>query len=340
MARSKIEWCDFTANPWVGCQKVGPGCDHCYAETRDKRFHGGVHWGPGAPRHRTVPATRNAPLKWNREAQAFREEHGHWPRVFSGSLCDLFDNAVDPIWRRDHWAVIRETKNLRWMLLTKRIGNVLAMLPEGWLDGGFDHVGIMITVVNQVEANRDVPRLLDLPMSGNQWRGVSNEPALGPVDYTRIVSSNRYGFGGIYDALRGVWRPGDDEGAAVRDPRASVLDWIVWGGESGDDARPPHPAWARAVRDQCAEAGTAFLMKQWGEWAPHQPKAGGNLGGDVRRGLVRLVHPSGRSDEEIFVASAGRSTEPGSCYMGRVGKARAGRELDGRVHHEFPRQLQ
>jgi protein gp37 len=335
-AFSAIEWCTHTANPWIGCQKVGPGCDHCYAESRDKRFHGGAHWGPGAPRQRTAPATRNAPLKWNREAEAFRAEHGHWPRVFSGSLCDLFDNAVAPIWRRDHWAVIRETKNLRWILLTKRIGNVIGMLPEGWLDGGFDHVGIKITVVNQAEANRDVPRLLDLPMSGNQWRGVSNEPALGPVDYTRIVCTNRHGFGGTYDALRGVWRPGDDEGAAVRHPRATVLDWIVWGGESGDDARPPHPAWARAVRDQCAEAGTAFLMKQWGGWLP------GRLGESAHTALLDDADGQGKG---IILGKpphdSGYVHDWGDGLVSvKVGKARAGRLLDGRTHHEFPRQLQ
>ena len=48
-ANTKIEWTDHTFNPWWGCQKVGPGCDHCYAETLDKRT-GGQHWGPGAER--------------------------------------------------------------------------------------------------------------------------------------------------------------------------------------------------------------------------------------------------------------------------------------------------
>lgn len=44
---SNIEWCDHTWSPWEGCQKVGPGCDHCYAEARNARFGGGtaVNWG-------------------------------------------------------------------------------------------------------------------------------------------------------------------------------------------------------------------------------------------------------------------------------------------------------
>lgn len=56
---SKIEWTDHTCNPWERCQKVAPGCDHCYAETRNARFGGGqaVNWGSGTPRRRTIPAT-------------------------------------------------------------------------------------------------------------------------------------------------------------------------------------------------------------------------------------------------------------------------------------------
>jgi protein gp37 len=43
---SKIGWCDHTFNPWEGCQKVGPGCDNCYAEARNTRFAGGtaINW--------------------------------------------------------------------------------------------------------------------------------------------------------------------------------------------------------------------------------------------------------------------------------------------------------
>ena len=70
---TKIEWCDHTFNPWEGCQKVGPGCDNCYAEARNARFAGGtaINWGPGAPRRRTSETNWNLPTRWN--AQAFYE---------------------------------------------------------------------------------------------------------------------------------------------------------------------------------------------------------------------------------------------------------------------------
>ncbi len=56
---TEIAWCDSTVNFWEGCTKVGPGCDFCYAEDRDKRYHGGEHWGVGAPRRQMSQHTRN-----------------------------------------------------------------------------------------------------------------------------------------------------------------------------------------------------------------------------------------------------------------------------------------
>ncbi|MFP4240070.1 MAG: DUF5131 family protein, partial [Rhodosalinus sp.] len=84
---STIEWTDHTFNPWIGCQKVSPACDHCYAETWDKRF-GGAHWGPHAPRQRTSAANWRKPLKWDAQARA----EGRRYRVFCASLADVFDN--------------------------------------------------------------------------------------------------------------------------------------------------------------------------------------------------------------------------------------------------------
>ena len=101
MDKSNIEWTDSTFNPWEGCQKVGPGCDHCYAENRNARFAGGqaVNWGPGAPRRRTSAGNWAKPLRWERERAAFFAEHGRRRRVFCASLADVFDNAVPREWR-------------------------------------------------------------------------------------------------------------------------------------------------------------------------------------------------------------------------------------------------
>ena len=111
---TKIEWTDHTLNPWEGCQKVGPGCDHCYAETRNARFAGGtaINWGPGAPRRRTSASNWALPKRWNAQSDTFMAQHGRRQRVFCASLADVFDNAVDPQWRADLFALIAATPRL------------------------------------------------------------------------------------------------------------------------------------------------------------------------------------------------------------------------------------
>ena len=94
MENSKIEWTDHTFNPWIGCQHVSPGCDHCYAEAMMDHRYGKVEWGPHGERKRTSEANWKNPIKWNAEARAFRREYGRRMRVFCASLADVFDNQV------------------------------------------------------------------------------------------------------------------------------------------------------------------------------------------------------------------------------------------------------
>ncbi|GAB7542982.1 hypothetical protein CS8_026520 [Cupriavidus sp. 8B] len=115
---TKIEWTDATFNPWIGCTKVSPACDHCYAEVSTPARALRVTWGAKEDRHRTSAA----PLRWNAQHAEFFATHGRRRRVFCASLADVFDNAVDPAWRVDLLQLIADTPNLDW-LLTKRIGN-------------------------------------------------------------------------------------------------------------------------------------------------------------------------------------------------------------------------
>lgn len=301
---SKIEWTDHTFNPWEGCQKVGPGCDHCYAETRNARFAGGVaiNWGPGAPRRRTSPANWRKPLLWNKAHAQFFAKYGRRQRVFCASLADVFDNAVDPTWRRDLFDLIELTPNLNWLLLTKRIGNAFEMIARArshdWL-AGRDNVWLGATVVNQSEADRDIPKLLAVPA---RVRFLSMEPLLGPVDLRFHIYSEPTGNFRTHGGKRQI---------ELRRP-ADGLHWVIVGGESGTDARPTHPDWERALRDQCSAAGVPFLFKQWGEWVPMM----GHVEGVPVNG-PKFTHQDG-------------------TIMGRAGKKAAGRLLDGRTHDEFP----
>lgn len=330
--QSKIEWCDHTFNPWEGCQKVGPGCDHCYAETRNARYGGGiaVNWGPGAPRRRTSVANWKKPLQWNAAHAAFFAEHGRKQRVFCASLADVFDNAVDPAWRMDLFSLIANTPNLDWLILTKRIGNVMPMCSSDGLmfDMICNRVWLGATVVNREEADRDIPKLLAVPAAR---RFLSMEPLLGEVDLTPHLWGRATQCADCpKDADCGCgWYPrGAIEGE-------SVIDWVIVGGESGYNARPMHPDWARSLRDQCAAAGVPFLFKQWGEWV-----SADCIDYKTTHSIWR-----GRTHFEMLDAELIRNWKPGkppgpphfACnHWLKAGKKAAGRLLDGRTHDEFP----
>ena len=292
-----IEWCDHTFNPWEGCQKVGPGCDNCYAEARDQRFTGGRHWGPGAPRRRTSPSNWHQPLRWNLRAAT----EGRRARVFCARLSDVFDNAVPPEWREDLWRLIASTPHLDWLLLTKRPGNIAAMLPPSW-GAGWHNVWLGCTVVNQAEADRDIPKLLAVPAA---IRFLSMEPLLGAVGLTAIRRTKSEGW----------MRP--------LDGRFNRIHWVIVGGESGPNARPMHPNWARSIRDQCQAAGVPFLFKQWWEFRPPHTNAEWAA---FRAGLGRngSLMPNGEFGNPL------------GGGLVRTGKRAAGRLLDGREWTEFP----
>lgn len=285
---SKIQWTDSGHSSWVGCTRISPACDRCYAARSTPARVKGVSWGPGQPRVLTAQATRQQPRRWNRKpyyecqdcaARGTATELGKLlctgrapnhrltvtrRRVFALPLADWLDLDVPIEWLCDLLDTVRETPELDWQLLTKRIGNLLPRLRAaaahsstsgnpalaawltGWLGGRPPrNVWLGITVVTQAEADRDIPKLLAAPA----WlRFLSLEPLLSNISLTALRTS-----AGALNALAG----------------ANRIDWVILGGESGSNARPLHPSWVRSIRDQCSTHGTAFFFKQWGGWLPH-----------------------------------------------------------------------
>lgn len=313
-----IQWTDHTFNPWVGCTRVSPGCQHCYAETMMDHRYGKVQWGPQGRRIRTSYDYWRQPAKWNRKAEA----DGVRRRVFVASLADVFENKPDQRAEMDEW---REAlfhyphlyDNLDWLFLTKRPENVMAMVCPIWHERGFPaNVWIGASVENQEQADKRIPELMAIPAAVHF---LSAEPLLGPIELP----------------YRMEWMSNDDW-AGNAPPHVTLgdghepdsrIDWVIVGGESGHGARPMNPDWVRSLRDQCQVAGVPFHFKQWGEYgvgtiedAPH-PYSGqvANIPGYGSVGLSRAaqVWPNGE-------ASA------------RIGKKRAGRLLDGREWNEFP----
>ena len=195
---SKIEWCDHTFNPWIGCQKVSPGCDHCYAEhMADHRF-GWVEWGPHGQRKRTSDDNWRKPLRWAKNA------NGHRPRVFCASLADWLDKAPRE-WRSDLGRLIEDTAELDWLLLPKRPENYGKLAP--WdLDNIPPNVWLGVTCEDQLHYERRWGILSRARISAIV-KFVSYEPALGPLTKLQL------------------------------EPGGNVPDWIICGGESGPGAR-------------------------------------------------------------------------------------------------------
>lgn len=259
---TKIAWTTHTFNPWIGCTKVGPGCDHCYAEAWDRRFdadHVARHWGPGAPRRRTMPQAWSKVRRWQRDLRA-AIERGEMPapvRVFCASLADVFDNEVPQSWREDLWALIAECPDLDWILVTKRVGNVAKMAP---VYGFGPNVIILSTIVNHAEADRDLYKLRALKNNViSHWIGVSYEPALGPVNWSTWIAD---------------------------------LDWLIVGAESdqgGAYGRTFELDWARSAIAQCRTANVPVFVKQLGRWP---------MGLDPRWAVAPLVDRAGADPDE------------------------------------------
>jgi len=252
-----IEWTDETWNPVTGCDKVSPGCDHCYAEGIANRFAGTKAFPHGfaVTLH---PERMGVPLKWKTPR-----------RVFVNSMSDLFHDQVPDEFIAAVFAVMAATPQHTYQILTKRHGRMRSLLND-WSrsPGAFMHAGastgawkalgamhlttpiaplpnvwLGVSVEDQKRANLRIPALLETPAV---VRFLSMEPLLGPVDITPWLRH----------------KPGLVHG----------LDWVIVGGESGPRARPVDGAWVRSLRDQCAASGEAFFFKQWGG---RTPKANG-----------------------------------------------------------------
>lgn len=173
-----IAWTDSTFNPWWGCSKVAPGCEHCYAQSLDRRT-GGEHWGVRKrPRPMSAGYWRQ-PARWQRAAQ----KTGARRRVFCGSMCDWADKNAPPGERDRLWALIRETPMLDWQLLTKRAPNIARCLPGDW-GAGYEHVWLGVTVENRKHGLARIEYLRRVPAA---LRFISAEPLLedlGKIDLT------------------------------------------------------------------------------------------------------------------------------------------------------------
>lgn len=310
-ANSNIEWTDSTVNFWWGCTKVGPGCDHCYAETWAKRTGGNI-WGTGVPR-RKIKSAGALLHRLDNDYSWWAADHaiaGHHQtsrrRVFIQSMSDLFDLEVPVEWFAEAWQTIERCSRLHIQIVTKRISAVEKRRAAIGVPTWPKHAGLIITVCNQAEADRDIPRLLALKAKlGIPWVGLSMEPLLGAV------------------VLKPEW--------------LAEINWVIVGGESGPGARPMHPDLVRSLRDQCAAADVSFFFKQWGEWVSALQIAGATAISAAPPASGRYAHPHRRRVHGGPLEGQCFEGLPEDHHILKVGKKAAGRLLDGIEHNGMPR---
>jgi protein gp37 len=299
--KSRIEWTEATWNPTTGCDRVSPGCDHCYAMSlapRLKAMGSKRYQRDGDPRTSgpgfglTVhPDALDLPLRWTKPR-----------RIFVNSMSDLFHDEVPDWFIAEVFGVMARAPQHTFQLLTKRHGRMRSLLGGDGvrlLDAAVNevtaqalydqwpvpNVWLGVSVEDQKWADIRIPALLDTPAA---VRWLSMEPLLGPVDLNRTDKDTLVDGG---------------------------IDWVVVGGESGRNARPMDADWARMLRDRCVSAGVPFFFKQWGEHV-------------VRDQM---------SDDAFHAWDAKYGSDVyDPSVQWRIGKKAAGRELDGRTWDEYP----
>jgi protein gp37 len=351
--KSPIEWTDATWNPVRGCSRVSPGCGGpghaggCYAEGVAARFS-----DPGQAHHGFAERGR-AGSKWTGKVALIDEQLAlplRWRRprrIFVNSMSDLFHEALPDAAIDKVFAVMALAPQHTFQVLTKRAErmrdycrNARVRAPGfvehavGMVDlvRGLDsderrkiryevgvpyplpNVWLGVSVEDQERADERIPHLLATPAA---VRFLSCEPLLGRLDLAQIAvpddaAGKHAGHGYSFNALQR-----EDDLKLFNAP--AHVDWVICGGESGRDARPMHPDWARSLRDQCAVADVPFFFKQWGEWAP------------FRKEMAEVGSPAAT---RAGYAPATQLTPNGA--MQRVGKKAAGRLLDGVEHNGFP----
>jgi len=321
---SSIEWTDSTWNPVTGCSKVSQGCKHCYALREWPRL--------SAPRPRPNIYTGRQFTDVAEHMDRLEQPlHWHKPRrIFVNSMSDLFHEAVSDRFISNVFGIMAAAHWHQFQVLTKRadrmrdlltrpdflpmVEEAAALYTRNEVTWPVPNLWLCVSAEDQATADARVVQLSHTPAA---VRGVSAEPLLGPIDLRRIVLHS-----GPIDLLPTAppeWRAVQtvnvvmDATVPGKKSGRRAIDWVVVGGESGPNARPMHPDWARSLRDQCATAGVAFFFKQWGEWAP-------NCLCDTKHAHPPTPRPT-----------------PGKLgCMFRCGKHAAGRLLDGRTHDEFP----
>lgn len=204
-------------NPWHGCHKLSAGCANCYVYRTD-----GKHGIDSS----VVVKTKNfgLPVRKKRNGD-YKIESGEI--VYTCFSSDFFVEEADE-WRGEAWEMIRSRPDLHFLMITKRIHRLQAVVPEDWGEG-YENVTICCTMENQDRADYRLPIYRDAPI---RHKIIVCEPLLSGIDLSSCL---------------GNW-----------------VEQVIVGGESGNEARTCHYDWVLDIRRQCVEHGISFRFRQTG----------------------------------------------------------------------------
>lgn len=373
--KTSIEWADATWNPITGCSVVSPGCTNCYAMklagTRLKHIpsreglttpsKAGPVWNGTV---RLNGEFLLQPLQWKKPRMIFVCAHG-----------DLFAEGVPDEWIDHVFAVMALAPQHTFQVLTKRAQRMRDYVNNPETIHRVYHLACDIAVEHRINVTLIADRshaamappgprvyLGEWPLK-NVWKGVSTEDQARADDRISYLMDTAAVIRwlsaepllsklNIAEYLNAIFHKPSSVGLSENIGKLSLvrpsLDWVVVGGESGPGARPMHPEWVRSLRDQCAAADVPFFFKQWGAWKPVPWK----LEREADETDDQYIERSERECSTHAVSRAGYLTEldhkpwawgrvlpaPDSHHaVKKVGKAKAGRILDGVTHDAFPR---
>jgi len=261
---SAIEWTERTWNPTTGCDRISPGCDHCYALTMAARLKamGQAKYqrdgdprtsGPGFgltlhPDVLDVPLRRRVPTTW-----------------FVNSMSDLFHQDVPMDFVARVWSTMSRTPQHTYQILTKRPQRMARRVGAiCWEWDGDDRGGEAYYWPGRHSYERLDGEVVDWEPTEADLDGGGEQP-LPNVWLGTSIESDRYTFRANH--LRAT-------PAAVRflslepllGPLPSLdltgIDWVIAGAESGRGARAMDLGWVRDIRDRCTDAGIPLFFKQ------------------------------------------------------------------------------
>lgn len=206
-------------NPWHGCHKCSPGCKNCYVFYLD------------AKRDKDANVVTKSKTNFNLPLKKSRSGEYKIPAGSEVATCftsDFFIAEADE-WREQAWNIIRQRKDVDFLICTKRIERFEHCLPPDW-NSGWDNVIIAVTCENQQKTDERLPILLKIKA---KRKYVFNAPILEGIDLSAYLAGGE-------------------------------IDLVSVGGESYDNARICNFDWVKNIKRTCDTYGVKFDFHQTG----------------------------------------------------------------------------